>query len=60
MDSNKTYPVPVWVRVLVCLTPFVIAGFGTFILLTTGRGYLMMGSALALCALAIRLSLTKH
>jgi hypothetical protein len=52
--------VPVWVRAVVCLAPFVIAAFVVFDTLTEDRGLWPMYLALAPCTLVISLVLTKR
>jgi hypothetical protein len=59
MASNKSYPVPVWVRTIVCLAPFALAAFVVFVTLTENRAPLLMYLALAPCALVIGLSLRR-
>jgi hypothetical protein len=59
-SSNKTFPVPVWVRAVVCLAPFVIAAFVVFDTLTEDRGLWPMYLALAPCTLVISLVLAKR
>jgi hypothetical protein len=60
MDSSKTYPVPTWVRTIVCLAPFVMAVAATFMYLSVGRGFAILGGALAVCARVIKYVLTKQ
>jgi hypothetical protein len=60
MATTKTYPVPTWVRTIVCLAPFVMAGFVVFACLSTGRGFGLLAFALALCVSVIKHVLTKH
>ena len=59
MATQETYPVPAWVRTVVCLTPFVIAGASIFASLITGRGFLLVGSCLTLCGAIANKVLTK-
>jgi hypothetical protein len=59
MASTKTYPVPYWVRVVVCLVPFAMAALTLISCLRTGRGYLLLGSLVTLCAAIAKHALTK-
>jgi hypothetical protein len=59
MASPKTYPVSDWVRAVVCLAPFAIAGIMAVMCLKTGRGMFILGSALTLCGIIARQALTK-
>ena len=60
MASNKSYPVPVWVRAIVCLAPFALAAFVVFVTLTENRAPWPMYLALGPCALVIGLSLRRR
>ena len=60
MATRKTYPVPTWVRTVVSLIPFVIAGCVVFACLRTGRGFGLLAFALALCVAVIKHVLTKQ
>jgi hypothetical protein len=59
MATRKTYPVPTWVRTVVCLAPFVTAGIVIVICLSTGRGFLLLGGSLTLCGAVAKHVLTK-
>jgi hypothetical protein len=60
MATTKTYPVPIWVRTIVCLAPFVMALAAMFMYLSVGRGFALLSGALAVCAQVIRHVLTKQ
>jgi hypothetical protein len=60
MATTKTYPVPTWVRTVVCLAPFVMAITAMFMCLSAGRGFGLLGGALAVCAQVIKHVLTKQ
>jgi hypothetical protein len=59
MATQETYPVPAWVRTVVCLTPFVIAGASIIISLLTDRGFLLVSSCLTLCGAIANKVLTR-
>lgn len=60
MGTTKTYPVPTWVRTVVCLAPFVITGSVLIGCLSTGRGFVLLAVSLSLCGAVVRGVLTKH
>ena len=60
MATTKTYPVPTWVRTIVCLAPFVMAGVFAALYLITGRGYMLLALPLTLCVTVIKHVLNKQ
>jgi hypothetical protein len=60
MATTKTYPVPTWVRTIVCLAPFVMTIAAMVMFLSAGRGFALLSGALAVCAQVIKHVLTKQ
>ena len=59
MVPIKTYPVPNWVRTVVCLAPFVISLLAVLVWWRTGWGFPLLGSSLVLCGVIAKHALTK-
>jgi hypothetical protein len=60
MANRKSYPVPEWVRAVVCLVPFGIAVYVVLALLPDSRGYWALYISAGLCGLVIRHVLTRR
>lgn len=59
MGTSKTFPVPTWVRTVVCLAPFLMVSAFSVVWLLTGRGLFLLTGASALCAAVVRHVLKK-
>lgn len=59
MAKRTIFPVPEWVRTVICLTPFAIAGFVVFVTVTENRSIWPMYLALVPCGLVIALVLSR-
>ena len=59
MAKPTIFPVPEWVRTIICLAPFAIAGFVAFVTVTEGQNAWPMYIALVPCGLVISLVLTR-
>ncbi len=59
MGKPTVFPVPEWVRTIICLAPFAIAGFVAYVTLTDDRSAWPMYVALVPCGLVIRFVLSR-
>ena len=59
MAKRTIFPVPEWVRTVICLAPFAIAGFVAFVTVTEDRSIWPMYMALVPCGLVIMFVLSQ-